>query len=203
MRASNGATAIPCALAVATLAAACSDATRPDRAALRPTFEEQASPDQVECETVKFTGGGRIDPDEGKITFGFNVRAEECGVPFVVQDGSIQGQVQIVHHPSQSKIHSVSLTAFASYPDPERGGPCADFGGIARVKHANGPWHDHEFCVTACDNGEPGRQDRFGVIVAEDGLVVEPADLTGGNVQAHKPGNGSGTPLCNENGVPL
>jgi hypothetical protein len=202
----NSVTSISGALAAAVLAVACSDAMRPVREAQGPSFEEQPPPgDEGECQTVRFTGGGRIDAAAyGKITFGFNVRAVECpnGGPFVVQDGSVEGQVQIVHHPSQSKIHSVSITAFASYVDPGRGGDCADFGGEARVKHANGAWHNHEFCVTACDNGEPGRQDRFGVTVAEDGLEVEPTDLTGGNVQAHKPGSASGEPFC-RNGVPL
>jgi hypothetical protein len=133
----------------------------------------------------KFTGGGRIDPPVGKTTFGFNVNARD----FCENDGSIRGQLQAVHHPSHTRIHSLTIDQFFSFPDEDRGGQCAAFGGTARIKEGNGSWVQEQFAAVACDNGEPGSSrgggpDRFGISL-EDKRATGTADLTGGNIQAH------------------
>ena len=141
---------------------------------------------------IKFTGGGRIDAVQswatmrGKITFGFNIHADDACAP-------IKGQLQVVHHPSQTKFHTVDITRFASYRNAD-GNPCGEFAGTVRVKHDNGDRHDHRFFTQFCDNGEPGSSPDIG----PDTFKFEITDsetfghgnssttkLTGGNIQAH------------------
>jgi hypothetical protein len=133
----------------------------------------------------KFTGGGRIDPPIGKTTFGFNVNARD----FCESTGPIKGRLQTVHHPSHTRIHSLTIDQFFSFRDADRGGRCAAFGGTARVKQGRGSWVQERFGAFACDNGEPGSSrgrgpDRYGITL-EDGRETGTTDLTGGNIQAH------------------
>jgi hypothetical protein len=153
------------------------------------------------CPVKKFTGGGRIDPPNpapggsgvstmiGKVTFGFNIHADDqCNVT--------KGQIQVVHHPSQTKFHSVSFTRFSSYQSPE-GGECGEVHGAVRVKHIADSWHEHTFGMQACDNGEPGSSpggpDTFWWRVDDNpgGTATfghgdtDRTRLTGGNIQAH------------------
>jgi hypothetical protein len=163
-----------------------------------PSFHEQQ-----QCPVKKFTGGGRIDPTpsnsmHGKVTFGFNIFLDEnCGV--------IRGQIQVNHHPSQTKFHAGTTSSGgsivkASFTDACKG---SEFqGGVlvegtVRVKHGNAEWHEHEFKMRVCDNGEPGRgQDTFRwwvdphLATANDGHgdtgdATFDTPLTGGNIQAH------------------
>lgn len=133
-----------------------------------------------------FTGGGRIDPNGEMITFGFNVRAgTEC-------EGELRGQLQVVHHPTQTKFHSTSITRFSSFEDAD-GARCAEWEGTVRAMHANGDWHDHDFFADACDRGEPGSSPdvgpdtfRFNAAGAEGSHAnTGRVPLTGGNIQAH------------------
>lgn len=141
---------------------------------------------------LKFTGGGRIDAVQswatmrGKITFGFNIHADDACEP-------IKGQLQVVHHPTQTKFHTVSLDRFASFTN-EQGGRCGEFTGTVRVKHKNGGWHDHRFFTQFCDNGEPGSSpgtgpDTFKFEITDDASEghgnSSTTKLTGGNIQAH------------------
>jgi len=134
----------------------------------------------------KFTGGGRIDPPGvGKTTFGFHVNARD----FCEGTGPTEGQLQTVVHPSHTRIHSLIIDQFFSFPDQDRGGRCAAFGGTARVKDGNGSWVEEPFAAVACDNGEPGSSrgggpDRYGLSL-KDGRATGTADLTGGNIEAH------------------
>ena len=136
----------------------------------------------------KYTGGGRVDPpDAGKVTFGFNVHAEDCN------DSDIKGELQVVFHDvGQTLVHSLTIDHFASWDDPDRG-QCAEFSGTARAKHvdAGGDWHEHRYTVVVCDKAEPGRgADRFSFSWDDgnDELHQNVYDqvLTGGNIQAHK-----------------
>ena len=130
---------------------------------------------------TKFTGGGRIDPNGEKVTFGFNVHANDACQP-------IKGQLEVVHHPTQTKYHSTFIREFESYPSPE-GGECGHWNGTVRAKHGNGEWHEHEFEVEACDNGEPGSSPGTGPdtfhFIAFDEYDSGRTPLTGGNIQAH------------------
>jgi len=146
------------------------------------------------CPTKKFTGGGRIDPPPpdyastmvGKVTFGFNIHADAaCNV--------LKGQFEIVHHPSQTKYHSLSFQHFDSFVN-EQGGQCFHLIMTMRAKHGNGDWHQHSVGVQACDNGEPGSSPGTGpdwIWFVTDGTPgnghgdTGPTPLTGGNIQAH------------------
>ena len=169
------------ALSAATLAAlvglACDQPVSPEANQMPP---QVGGPEYWEgCPAGrKFTGGGRIDPvGVGKTTFGFNVHADDQCRP-------IKGQLQVVHHPTQSKYHSTELFEFESYASPE-GGECGHWNGTVRAKHGNGEWHEHGFEVEACDNGEPGRfRDTFHFTVDDHGSTGRTL-LTGGNIQAH------------------
>jgi hypothetical protein len=135
----------------------------------------------------KFTGGGRVDPiGVGKVTFGFNIHGEDC------DQGTAKGNIQVVYHENQTLVHSLTEERFNSWEDPERGA-CAEWEGVARVKHvdAGEDWHEHGYLVRVCDKAEPGHgADRFSFYLdaAGDGLHhnVEDELLTGGNIQAHK-----------------
>ena len=147
------------------------------------------------CPTTKFTGGGRIDPPPpgylstmvGKVTFGFNIHADaQCNV--------LKGQFEIVHHPTQTKYHSVSFEHFDSFVNGQ-GGRCFHLFLTMRAKHGNGDWHPHSVGVQACDNGEPGSSPGTGPdwiwFKTLDGTEggghgdTGPTPLTGGNIQAH------------------
>jgi len=147
------------------------------------------------CPTTKFTGGGRIDPPPpgylstmvGKVTFGFNIHADaQCNV--------LKGQFEIVHHPTQTKYHSVSFEHFDSFVNGQ-GGRCFHLFLTMRAKHGNGDWHPHSVGVQACDNGEPGSSPGTGpdwiwfkTLDGTDGGGhgdTGPTPLTGGNIQAH------------------
>jgi len=133
----------------------------------------------------RFTGGGRIDPPVAeKTTFGFNVDAtDRCS-----SEGPIKGELQSVNHPTQTRIHSLTIDAFSSFEVQDLG-RCAFFGGTARVKIGNGSWEEKPFGAVACDNGEPGSSpgrgpDRYGISVEDVGDFGVP-ELTGGNIEAH------------------
>ncbi|MGH7699667.1 MAG: hypothetical protein ACREMJ_03980 [Gemmatimonadales bacterium] len=165
-----------------------------------PSFHEDQ--DQQQCPVKKFTGGGRIDPTppnsmHGKVTFGFNIFLDEnCGVK--------RGQIQVNHHPSKSIYHAGTTSSGGSIDDAFFTDACAEPGfqggvqveGTVRVKHAPGGWHDHQFAMRACDNGEPGvGRDTFRwqvrpIGTANDGHgdtgdATGDTPLTGGNIQAH------------------
>src|SRR2546422_1932572 len=125
---------------------------------------------------VDVSGGGRIDPDIGKTTFGFDVDSRS-GPPF-------QGDMQVVYH-GGTRIHSVVIDGVTSSPDP-RGGVCITWTGSARVNNGD----QRRFTATACDNGQPGSShgagpDRFGISV--DGSInTRLTDLKGGNTHARQ-----------------
>lgn len=142
---------LPASAACGVLLAACADTAPPPTAA----FAGQPRADHVGCPAAKkFTGGGRVDPGPawatmtGKVTFGFNIHADDdCE--------ALKGQLQVVHHPTQTKLHAVNIRRFASWM-AEDGGECGEFTGTVRVKHKEAPWHEHDFEVQFCDYGEPG-----------------------------------------------
>ena len=174
---------LPGLVAVALLVAACQDSSRPFAPPHKPSFWAGG---EQQCPIGKFTGGGRIDPTPpntmyGKVTFGFNIFLDQhCNV--------LKGQLEVVHHPSQTKFHSVSFSSASEE------GTCVTFFGTVRAKHANGDWHEHSFGVRACDNGEPGSSpgtgpDTFRFAITDDQSFghgdTGDTPLTGGNIQAH------------------
>lgn len=174
------------AVAVAALGWACDRNGPAAPLATAPSFHAGS------CVGTKFTGGGRIDAVQswatmrGKITFGFNIHADAACE-------AIKGQLQVVHHPTQTKFHTVDIDRFASFTNDD-GGECGEFTGTVRVKHGNGGWHEHRFFVQFCDNGEPGSSpgtgpDTFKFEITDDESPghgnSSTTELTGGNIQAH------------------
>ena len=91
----------------------------------------------------KFTGGGRVDPPGvGKVTFGFNIHAPDCGA------GGIKGELQVVYHETQTLNHSLTMENFASFPDSQ-GGQCGEWSGTVRQKDvfAGSGWTDHHYFI--------------------------------------------------------
>lgn len=177
---------LPVVGVTATLAAACDEESTPVATLAPPRLA-----DHVGCPAAKkFTGGGRIDPGPstmtGKVTFGFNVHADaNCG--------DLKGQMQVVHHPTQTKFHTVDIDRFASWTEAD-GGECGEISGTIRAKHNNEAWHEHEFESQFCDYGEPGStngggRDTFRFEIHSDATSghgsTSTMRLTGGNIQAH------------------
>ena len=179
--------------AVAMVAWSCDHATPASPKVGPPSFH------LGQCVAQKFTGGGRIDPTEntmtGKMTFGFNIFADEtCDV--------IKGQFEVVHHPTQTKYHSVSFQSFDSFNTTNKDGKpgtCFDLNLTMRAAHGTGPFdHDHTVFIQGCDFGEPGSQ-QPGSSTGPDTWMFATTDgspppahgntgvteLTGGNIQAH------------------
>jgi hypothetical protein len=171
---------------IALMGVACADETPPPAGLVTIPMANH-----VGCPAAKkFTGGGRIDPGpstmKGKVTFGFNIHADADCRP-------IKGQLQVVHHPTQTKFHTTEVRRFASWTALD-GGECGEFSGDVRVKHKNGDWHQHEFEVQFCDYGEPGNsnaggRDLWRFEIQSDATTGHGSTswmpLTGGNIQAH------------------
>ena len=178
----NRATGVCAAFATALLGWACDEPLTPQSdlaASVTPAFWEGCPGG------TKFTGGGRIDVDgEEKWTFGFNLHADDdCE--------GLKGQMEVNHHPTQTKFHSTEWTRFASFEDGD--GRCVEWSGVFRAKHGNEDWHDHDASGDACDYGEPGSSPGTGPDTfrfnasGSDGSHVNTSrtELTGGNIQAH------------------
>ena len=170
----------PCLVAATLFAWSCDRPATP--AGPKPSFSDGTG---LCTAGERFTGGGRIDPPVAeKTTFGFNVDAtDRCS-----SEGPIKGELQSVNHPTQTRIHSLTIDAFSSFEVQDLG-RCAFFGGTARVKIGNGSWEEKPFGAVACDNGEPGSSpgrgpDRYGISVEDVGDFGVP-ELTGGNIEAH------------------
>lgn len=176
-------------VAFAMVVSSCDHATAP--LADQPSFWGG----EGECHARKFTGGGRIDPADGtltgKMTFGFNIFIDgECNVT--------KGQFEVVHHPSQTKYHSVSFQNanwYTTTNDRGQTGECFGVDMTMRSKSGNGPWHEHTVGIEGCDFGEPGSSPGTGPdtwwFATTDGSEGDGhgdtgrTELTGGNIQAH------------------
>lgn len=151
--------------------------------------------DVPECHDF-VTGGGWFEPRfEGgppeRVNFGFNAG-------YRTDDGTLKGHVNFVDHNDGTHIEGVNVDTYARLGDPQS--LCRMFEGDATVDGAGG----FRYHVEVCDYGEPGRDDRFRIIVfAADGTETyfaddsdssktcaadEPrcGDLDGGNIQIHK-----------------
>lgn len=158
--------------------------------------------EQPECHDF-VTGGGWFEPRfEGgppdKVNFGFNAG-------YRTQDGALLGHVNVVDHNDGTHIKGVNVDTYARLGDPQS--LCRMFEGDAEMNGATGL----RYHVEVCDYGEPGRDDRFRIIVfGSDGSELyfaddsssaktcgpeEPrcGDLDGGNIQLHKNCDAAGT----------
>jgi len=162
--------------------------------------------DVPECHDF-VTGGGWFEPRfEGgppeRVNFGFNAG-------YRTTDGALLGHVNFVDHNDGTHIEGVNVDTYARLGDPQS--LCRMFEGDAKVDGAEG----FRYHVEVCDYGEPGRDDRFRIMVfTADGTETyfaddsdssktcapdEPrcGDLDGGNIQIHKncdaPAHSAGT----------
>ncbi|HJU41395.1 MAG TPA: SBBP repeat-containing protein [Vicinamibacterales bacterium] len=116
--------------------------------------------------TGKVTGGGSIVLAEGIGTFGFIVQRQ------AVED-AISGNLQYVRHASGEKIKSVAFTSFLIV------GNTATFGGACTRDGL-----PCTFNVSIEDQGEPGADDKFVIVVDAD--PPEGGTLRSGNVKIHE-----------------
>jgi len=152
--------------------------------------------DQPECFDF-VTGGGWFEPRfEGgpplRVNFGFNAGYRTTG-------GELKGHVNFVDHNDGTHIQGLNVDTYWRLGDPQS--LCRMFEGDAQMNGTTGL----RYHVEVCDYGEPGRDDRFRIMVfAADGTALyfaddsssakvcdanEPrcGDLDGGNIQLHKP----------------
>jgi len=152
--------------------------------------------EQPECFDF-VTGGGWFEPRfEGgppqRVNFGFNAGYRTTG-------GELKGHVNFVDHNDGTHIKGLNVDAYWRLGDPQS--LCRMFQGDAEMNGTTGL----RYHVEVCDYGEPGRDDRFRIIVmdaagtqlyfADDSSSAkvcdanEPrcGDLDGGNIQLHKP----------------
>ena len=152
--------------------------------------------EQPECFDF-VTGGGWFEPRfEGgppdRVNFGFNAGYRTIG-------GELKGHVNFVDHNDGTHIQGVNVDTYWRLGDPQS--LCRLFVGDAEMNGTTGL----RYHVEVCDYGEPGRDDRFRIIVfdaagtmlyfADDSSSAkvcdanEPrcGDLDGGNIQLHKP----------------
>jgi len=142
------------------------------------------------------TGGGWFEPRyEGgppmRVNFGFNAGYRS-------PNDKLLGHVNFVDHNDGTHIQGVDVDTYARLGDPQS--LCRMFEGDAKMNGASG----FRYHVEVCDYGEPGRDDRFRIVLFDsagtqvyfaddsDSTKTCPADeprcgdLDGGNIQLHK-----------------
>jgi hypothetical protein len=129
------------------------------------------------------TGGGFIFTDAGeKANFGAHAGCK---------NGGFWGHLNYVDHGgfmgvSPYHVDSTEITGYLKEDDPNFS-TAREFCGVARTNAGE----TVRFRVRMVDNGEPGRTDRFGIVL-DNGYLVTTRFLGnggpgGGNIQLHKP----------------
>lgn len=136
----------------------------------------------VPCDFI--TGGGFIFTDSGaKANFGSHGGCKH---------GAFWGHVNYVDHGgfngvSPYHVSSTEITGYLFDPDFPN---ARDICGFARTNLGE----TVRFRVRLVDNGEPGRDDKFGIRLS-NGYVVTTRLLEGGNVQLHLPNPSTTAPF--------
>ena len=132
---------------------------------------------------IKVTGGGGIEvttPGNGFANYGFNAHPGAVGVPAT-------GSFNYLNHtqgPLPYHLHGTVTDVDVVSGDTE---------GMAEIVRLSGTCDRVANCTFSAlvqDNGEPGRDDQFGVTVVLDGEVVEEQamrQVRNGNIQFHTP----------------
>jgi hypothetical protein len=132
--------------------------------------------------SIKVTGGGQIsvpDPNSddanatgtGKATFGFNAQPEKKG-------GTAKGNFNYVNHVTGLHING-SVDKISVIEQNVDGSP--------KTVLFSGTYEGGSFIVTVEDRGEPGTNDKFGVVViGSQSEVRNMRVISNGNIQFHK-----------------
>jgi len=124
------------------------------------------------------TGGGQIPVPNanstGRATFGFNAKGNE--------DGTASGHFNYLNHVTGLHVNGPVDNVEVSVTNPDGSAKAVRFSGTC-----DGNLPACSFSVTVEDNGEPGRNDQFGVTVT-GGLseVTSQRVISKGNIQLHK-----------------
>jgi len=114
------------------------------------------------------TGGGWITtPSSAKGTF---------GVAGGVKNGALWGHLTYIDHGTGMKVKGTGVTAYTGVDATTR-----RIDGNAEIDGQNGT-----YTVYVSDNGEPGRNDTFKIILS-NGYTAGTVYLQGGNIQLHQP----------------
>lgn len=119
------------------------------------------------------TGGGTVSHDGARANFSFEAKYHPNGQP--------QGSLQFVEHRQGGDV-AVKSTAIAGMTIVS-----GKFGFVEGFATVNGSGK-YRFLMTTIDNGEPGKNDQFGLLVTDSNgsvvanLNVSPTTLTGGNL---------------------
>jgi hypothetical protein len=139
--------------------------------------------------SIKVTGGGGInvpdpndtDPDatgNGFANYGFNANPGAPGAPAT---GSFNYLNHALGHPPYHLVSTVNDVDVVAANTDESARTVRLSGVCERVANCS-------FVAIVQDNGEPGRDDRFGILVVVDGAVVEHRSMRqvrNGNIQFH------------------
>ena len=111
------------------------------------------------------TGGGRINPDDGKATF---------GVAGGIKNGGFWGHLTYIDHVSGMKVKGTGVTAYEILSDTRR-----RIKGNCEINGQTG----YTYTVEVDDAGEPGRGDTFDIQLSNGYHAAN--NLAGGNIQLH------------------
>ena len=150
-----------------------------------PLTEEQITIIELIKGTGKVTGGGQIEIEGGKASFGFNAM-------WFSRNVNPNGEIEFVNHVTGDKVHAHPLTyLIVETPNPgNKPWPMLEayFEGTCTFNHEEG----YTFWVYVMDDGEPKNPDYFSIEVRDGAgnIVVEATAanyLLHGNIQIHKP----------------
>jgi hypothetical protein len=114
---------------------------------------------------AKVTGGGWIPAGTSNANFGLTAKANANGVP--------SGHLTYHDHPQNRSVKSTSIDSIVL------SGSCAQITGSATVDNTG----SFGFEVNVCDNGEPGKDDTFSILMSDG--YTNSGTLGGGNIQIH------------------
>jgi hypothetical protein len=122
----------------------------------------------------KVTGGGQVDVDGGRASFGFVAQRKQTG-------GPVTGELEYHNHATRVNVHSLGMLTLVI------AGNTATFSGSCQVNNTT----PCTFSVTVQDNGEPGSQgpnkDKFSItVMGSQSDMVTLRDLRSGNIKIHK-----------------
>ena len=117
--------------------------------------------------TGKVTGGMRMDVPRGFATAGF---------VFVTRQGEAEGSLEYIDHATGMNLHTKRIEQIYVI------GNEAWIGGLVDVGSTT-----YRFSLHLVDNGEPGADDRFELLVESGYRAGYDETIDGGNVQIHKP----------------